>query len=646
MKAAVFACSCHHDSFGLAVVVDDGPAEHVLDERHPPRRHRLRRGDDRLDRKLLATLAQQCGQQCDARRPTLDRVGFERSHILHDRVKIAGNEVKTGDQQLLRAGNGFGQLTGFGCREIATPQYDSTRARPKAEPTPLLFQRAQFVNRRAWCPINSDRAARRSARVSGPHQTARIHAKVVDPFEQVVAGQQRQLRQILECADASWVDAGFPEVLTIERRTSCGHADQGTQPSLLTSPDLRGVGVLESFELTAHGDPQGVCIADPMNDVDLSYRWCHVPTAFLETAVATYRHVDTVIRRVRSVRQLSDPFRLVCKASAAVVANMVLTSGSDHHTSHGKGFVANLLWYARRLRSMSAREIGWRVRRTAAGRIGGLTSRRADPAPGYTERDWRDALARFRVAESRPVLLERDRARRIAALQPEMAAELVAAADRAVQLRFAYFGYPAIELPEPVDWNYDPVAGVRWPSSPATKIDYRTAAGDVKWIWELNRLQHLPWLAQAWLITGDERYSAAAFHQLDTWLDQNPPGVGIAWRNAFEAGVRAISIAVALQGLRDCPDLTLDRFRRVVEVLAESATRCWVDRSRFSSANNHLVGELAGLAVVAILFPDLPQRATGSTGRSQGWRPKRTGRSWPTDRVRSKRSAIRYSPSN
>ncbi len=246
------------------------------------------------------------------------------------------------------------------------------------------------------------------------------------------------------------------------------------------------------------------------------------------------------------------------------------------------------------------------MRRAAAGQIGGLMGRRADPTPGYTERDWHDALARFRDAESRPVLLERDRARRIAAVQPEMTAELVVAADSAVQLRFAYFGYPTIELPEPVDWNYDPVAGVHWPSSPASKIDYRTTEGDVKWIWELNRLQHLPWLAQAWLITGDERYSAAAFHQLDTWLDQNPPGVGIVWRNAFEAGVRAISIAVAVQGLRECPELTLDRFRRVVEVLAASATRCWIDRSRFSSANNHLIGELAGLAVVAILFPDLP----------------------------------------
>ncbi len=60
------------------------------------------------------------------------------------------------------------------------------------------------------------------------------------------------------------------------------------------------------------------------------------------------------------------------------------------------------------------------------------------------------------------------------------------AADSAVQLRLRYFGYPTIELPEPVDWNYDPVAGVPWPSSPASKIDLPTIEGDVKSIWELN----------------------------------------------------------------------------------------------------------------------------------------------------------------
>ena len=126
---------------------------------------------------------------------------------------------------------------------------------------------------------------------------------------------------------------------------------------------------------------------------------------------------------------------------------------------------------------------------------------------------------------------------------------------------------------------------------------------------ELNRLQHLPWLAQAWLLTGDERYGTEALDQLDAWITANPPGRGIAWRGAFEVGVRAISVLVALQGLADHPALTPERYARAVRMLAAGARRCWRDRSKHSSANNHLVGELAGLATVAILLPELAASA-------------------------------------
>ena len=268
--------------------------------------------------------------------------------------------------------------------------------------------------------------------------------------------------------------------------------------------------------------------------------------------------------------------------------------------------MARLQWYARRLRSMGAREIAWRFVRVADERLG------RDPGkavPEWSDEQWQASLDRFRAATERPVLLDRDRAARIAAQNPAAVQELVAAADLVAARKFGFFAYPRVELAEPIDWNHDPIADVRWPAIPAAKIDHRTAAGDAKWIWELNRLQHLPWLAQAWLFTGDDRYSKAAFAQLDSWLEQNPPGVGIAWRGAFEAGIRAISVTVAMQGLRDSPDLTVDRYRRLVSVLAISARRCWIERSRFSSANNHLVGELTGLAVVAMFFPDLPAAA-------------------------------------
>ena len=254
---------------------------------------------------------------------------------------------------------------------------------------------------------------------------------------------------------------------------------------------------------------------------------------------------------------------------------------------------------------MSLAEIGWRAGQTARSRLAGDRPvpllRRCTPAAG-----WPAAFDQFRGSAHRPVLLDRGQAQAIAKAEPALTEELLAAARAAAEQRFGYFGYPAIDLPQPTDWNYDPLADVSWPDRPASRINHRTVVGDVKWIWELNRLQHLPWLAQAWLITGEDTFSDAAFGQLDSWLAQNPPGRGIAWRGAFEAGLRAISVTVAIQGLRDSPALGIDRYRRVVGLLAESARRCWADRSRFSSANNHLVGELAGLATVAILFPELP----------------------------------------
>lgn len=266
--------------------------------------------------------------------------------------------------------------------------------------------------------------------------------------------------------------------------------------------------------------------------------------------------------------------------------------------------MANLRWYASRLRSMSVGELGWRLGRSVAGQLEQLRSDGTDWSLAFPDFARDDALARLRDSEGRPVLLDRARAGRIAARQPALATALLEAADRAASMRFGYFGYAEVELPKPVDWHFDPLANVSWDASP--KIDYRAANADVKWIWELNRLQHLPWLAQAWLITGAVGYGTAAFEQLDSWIEQNPPGIGIGWRNPFEPGVRAISVALALQGFRDHPELTAERFGRIMAMLAASAHRCYVDRSRYSSANNHLIGEMAGLAVVAMLFPELP----------------------------------------
>ncbi|WP_330181307.1 heparinase II/III family protein [Nocardia sp. NBC_01503] len=272
---------------------------------------------------------------------------------------------------------------------------------------------------------------------------------------------------------------------------------------------------------------------------------------------------------------------------------------------------SHLTWYLHRLRAMSGQEMLWRSGRLRQRLVAKpVTWEFSGTARfGRTRPDWVALLRDFRAGAGRPVILDRARAARIADTAPAEVAAVIAAAERVLSGQVRYFGYPPAELGPLIDWNRDPLAEIRWPSVSSERIDHRTTTGDPKWIWELNRLQHLPWLAQAWLFTGEARFAEAAFDHLDSWIEQQPPGAGIAWRGAFECGIRSISVGFALQGLRDAPGLTAERYGRYVIMLGESAHRCWVERSLFSSANNHLIGELTGLAVVAMLFPELPGAA-------------------------------------
>lgn len=266
-----------------------------------------------------------------------------------------------------------------------------------------------------------------------------------------------------------------------------------------------------------------------------------------------------------------------------------------------------LSWYAGRAATMSPREMVWRAKK-----MGETLIRRdvwLEPIDSRMLRrpaaDWDEMRQRFADGKGRPVLLDQERARRIAAEHPAIVRAVLGDADRCIAGERAYFGYPSVNIGRFIDWSYDPITDFRWPEATSGRIDHQEAVSDPKWIWELNRLQHLPVLAQAWLFTGESHYAETAFEHLDSWLDQNPAATATMWRSPFEVGLRAISVAVALQGLRNSPAMTTQRYRRAVRMLDASARHCWHNRSRFSSANNHLVGELTGLVTVHLLFPEL-----------------------------------------
>ena len=145
-------------------------------------------------------------------------------------------------------------------------------------------------------------------------------------------------------------------------------------------------------------------------------------------------------------------------------------------------------------------------------------------------------------------------------------------------------------------WLLDPVTNRPWPGGTFSHdIDFRHRAGmgDVKFVWELGRLQFLPYIALS--------DPGMALEILVGWMEVNPPFFGIHWTSSIEAATRVVSvlaaIALGLAAPRDDP--------RVGQFLKAHAY--WIARypSLFSSANNHRIGELASLFLLGSASPSL-----------------------------------------
>jgi Heparinase II/III-like protein/Heparinase II/III N-terminus len=120
-------------------------------------------------------------------------------------------------------------------------------------------------------------------------------------------------------------------------------------------------------------------------------------------------------------------------------------------------------------------------------------------------------------------------------------------ADEICEGSFPFLGYGTWELGYEPKWNVDFVSGLEWPSVPIRDHDgIRFDGADVKVPWELSRLQFLPILGKAYVLTGNERYRQNAKRLLSSWMKNNPVGIGVNWSVAMEAALRAMSICFML----------------------------------------------------------------------------------------------------
>lgn len=258
------------------------------------------------------------------------------------------------------------------------------------------------------------------------------------------------------------------------------------------------------------------------------------------------------------------------------------------------GVKERLRWRLNRLRCMTPAEVSHRLLRALsmhaerAGLLGSEVVPPPDLAP--TPRPWVHTAANVE------------------------AARYLAAADRIAAGKLDVFALRDVDLGSPHRWNRDPKTGVEAPLRFGKLLDYRNPqlVGDIKYLWELNRHLHLVTLAQAYALSGEAKYYRVIREHLESWIAACPCPMGPNWASALEAAIRLINWSVTWQllGAARSPlfeDAENARFRqRWLESIYQHAQFVRGYFSLHSSANNHLIGEAAGLFIAALTWPHWP----------------------------------------
>ncbi len=171
------------------------------------------------------------------------------------------------------------------------------------------------------------------------------------------------------------------------------------------------------------------------------------------------------------------------------------------------------------------------------------------------------------------------------------------------------------------DWLTNPKTGYRYDSSQHwTEIpDLSPEAGDIKYVWEKSRFTFLYDLIRYDFHLKEDQ-SELVFSEIESWIEANPVNCGPNWRCSQEITLRVLNWTFALQYYKNSPQLTEQRFSRILNSLYRQMQHVEenIHFSRIAVRNNHALTETLGLYLVGLLYPFF----------SESFRWKEQGKQW------------------
>ncbi|MGN6180602.1 MAG: alginate lyase family protein [Mucilaginibacter sp.] len=173
---------------------------------------------------------------------------------------------------------------------------------------------------------------------------------------------------------------------------------------------------------------------------------------------------------------------------------------------------------------------------------------------------------------------------------------------------FAYFD-SSIDTDKPINFHLDTSTGRSFPIIYAKSINMRTDEyGNAKLVWEVNRLQFLLPIVIEYSNTLNKNLLYKFITVMESWKQQNPYLKGINWYSNIEVNIRLINwywCWVILDNIDELrADMRYQAFKSDVWIplIYQHCYYSYKNPSLYSSANNHLTSEYAGLFVASSIW--------------------------------------------
>ena len=188
---------------------------------------------------------------------------------------------------------------------------------------------------------------------------------------------------------------------------------------------------------------------------------------------------------------------------------------------------------------------------------------------------------------------------------PQDRERILKRAEDALAHRIEILGSGKLELGEEIDWTKDYKTGYSWPARYFRDIEYANLElpCDVKYPWELSRLQWLIPAGQAYLLTGEEKYAEAVKNILHHWIKNNPYAGTVNWACTMETALRILTwtwfFHVFHQSRAWRDSVFRQEFLRALFLHAVFTER-HIERSDVNG--NHYTADAAGLVFAGLFF--------------------------------------------